>query len=528
MIYIMLGSIIGIRLGIYKDISLFILAIIIMFLIYILNTRKNLNPKDRYFLRKEIFLIDYLPFIKIKDILAFVISTMFFVVYINVFETRYINFENNLLLKNKYSYEKIYILSKRESEYNKIYTVYLIDEKAFGDIKCSKKNKESLKVGKAYLGKVKFNKLEDEFNPKGFIERKYNLSRFKKFKGKGEFFKEKNIYVPVYIKALGNILKLKEDIYLNYGKYIKEKIALGITLGDKEFLEKDILEDFKKLNIYHILSVSGMHVSILIFILSNLKMYFKKIIKIKGLDYVLDLINLIILISYIILTSFSVSTIRAFLMYYLAVIFRKLNLSVRFIDILAFVFVLNVLINPYLIFFAGIYLSFMAVFGIKITRYILETKNALILILVINILMQPVLIYFTSILSLNFLLGNIVITSFSTCIIILTNIFILLFSFNIIIFKFNLFISVILKYILTPIYSLLAFGINVLNKVLIFLIKALKPLTFEDIYMESFSLYFYIIYYILIYFIFKSIKIMKKKKEYLMLNIFEGESSEEE
>ena len=547
MIYIMLGSIIGIRLRIYKDISLFLFSLIIMFLMYFLNEKlknnikNNIKTKKEYFLRKEIYLTDYIIKIGLIDILVFILSTVFFVIYINYFEFKYTKFKEKIFLQKENSItenleKNVYIISKKEGEYNKIYTVYLINEKTIGEIYGSKKSKD-INIGKTYKVKMNLKNLEDEFNPKGFSEKKYYLSKFKQFKAKGIEFKDNKLKIPIHIKVLGNIYKLKEKIYLNYAKYIKDTISLGITLGDKEILKKEVLEDFKRLNIYHILSVSGMHISILIFILSN----FQKTFKTNNLfNYILEVINFIILLSFLALTAFSVSTIRAFFMFYLNKIFKTLNISVRFIDILSFVFILNVLINPYTIFFAGIYLSFLAVCAIKLTTYILKTNNICILILVINILIQPILIYFTNILSLNFLLGNILITSIATCIILLSNIFILVFLFSYFLkllllkafsikillrsnISFDIFFNKAFNLVLNPIYSFISFFINTLNKLLLFFIKLLKPLTLDNIYIEHLSIFFYLIYYLLIYFIFKSIEIMKKKKEYLFLNLFNGD-----
>lgn len=124
MIFIGIGAVIGVLLGIYRNIYPFIFSLIFLLLIYFLSNlkeekinkekeRKKKENKEKsknegikeeklfknYIERKEIFFYDYIINFKLKYILIFVLSTIFFSLYINL---RYKNFENkNERIKKK-------------------------------------------------------------------------------------------------------------------------------------------------------------------------------------------------------------------------------------------------------------------------------------------------------------------------------------------------------------------------------------------------------------------------------------------
>lgn len=599
MIFIGIGAVIGVLLGIYRNIYPFIFSLIFLFLIYFLSNLKQEKAKKEpkvknegikkekihksYLERKEIFFYDYIINFKLKYILIFVLSTIFFSLYINL---RYKNFENkNERIKEKEEYESL-VISKEEGKYSNKYKIYLSSEKIFGELKLAKKTK--IDAGKIYNLKIEFKSLERSFNPSGFDEKLYSYSKFLSFKGKiknAEEYKNRNknksllknnIIFNIYLKYLEKMLKTKSTLKIYFNKYVKSKLALGILLGEKNEIDEKTKEDFMETNIYHVLSISGMHISYIYMFFKifknkiqeknleknlrnketeNTKITVKrKRFNIKNIN--IDYIFLFILFNYIILVGISPSIIRASISVIFFLIKDKFNLSIRFIDILAFSFVVSVLINPFYVFFSGIYLSLFSVLGINIYLYvfrkdfftnfkklkekekenkqnILNIKNKYVLYLV-NILRQsivisfvvqififPILIYFTNKLSFNFILANVLLQFVMPPLIFLGFLFILL-VFFLILFK-NVFMHILIKSrlilnLFNVFLKALGLLIKFLSESLIYISKISKFKT-NEVYIPNINLIYILIYYFLLYFIFKSIYILKRKKEYILVRI---------
>ena len=104
------------------------------------------------------------------------------------------------------------------------------------------------------------------------------------------------------------IFKIKQIIKNNVTELLPKEtssIVLGIILGDTENISKELKEKFKTSSLYHILAVSGTHISYLIigttFILEK-----SKISKRKS-----RILTIIVLVFFMILTGLSPSVVRA-------------------------------------------------------------------------------------------------------------------------------------------------------------------------------------------------------------------------
>lgn len=574
---------IGALLGIYRNIYPFIFSLIFLLLIYFLSNVKEVKAKNEgikkeklhksYLERKEIFFYDYIINFKLKYILIFVLSTIFFSLYINL---RYKNFENKKEKIKKEEYEAL-VISKEEGKYLNKYIIYLSSEKIFGELKAGKKIK--IDEGKTYNLKIEFKNLERSFNPSGFDEKLYSYSKFLSFKGKIKNVEEykiknkskknenknksksktlfkNNIIFNIYLKYLEKMSKTKSALKMYFNKYVKSKLALGILLGEKNEIDEKTKEDFMETNIYHVLSISGMHISYIymFFKILKKKIQEKNIENIKNIN--IDYIFLFILFNYIILVGISPSIIRASISVIFFLMKDKFNLSIRFIDILAFSFVVSILINPFYVFFSGIYLSLFSVLGINIYLYvfrkdfftnfkklkekekenkqnILNIKNKYVLNLlnilkqsivisfVVQIFIFPILIYFTNKLSFNFILANVLLQFVMPPLIFLGFLFILL-VFFLILFK-NVFMHILIKSrlilnLFNVFLKALGLLIKFLSESLIYISKISKFKT-NEVYIPNINLIYILIYYFLLYFIFKSIYILKRKKEYILVRI---------
>lgn len=149
---------------------------------------------------------------------------------------------------------------------------------------------------------------------------------------------------------------LSEKIDRLYGIY--SPLVKALIYGERNELDKGILDNFEKIGIIHILSLSGFHVGILIF----------------GLNFLLSKISIrnraIVIIAilgmYIFVTGLRVSVIRScafFLIYFLSFIYNRRYSLFSTACITASVFLI---INPFLIYDKGFVLSHLGVMSIAL------------------------------------------------------------------------------------------------------------------------------------------------------------------
>lgn len=147
-------------------------------------------------------------------------------------------------------------------------------------------------------------------------------------------------------------------------------LANGILLGDKSYMDKETKTEFVESGAAHILAVSGLHVGILVLFLNfAFGFFFPQKIKFFFIIFCL--------LIYAVLTGLSPAVVRAVLMACLAILAKITNRTYFIVNILAFVFTLQLLIDPFLLFHLGFWLSYLAVVGIIFIQpqLIMETKN---------------------------------------------------------------------------------------------------------------------------------------------------------
>ena len=134
-------------------------------------------------------------------------------------------------------------------------------------------------------------------------------------------------------------------------------ILIGLLLGNTQYIEEDVIQNFRNANISHVLAVSGMHMSYLILI--AMAVFNKPLGKRKAY-----ISSIILILAYMFITGFSPSIVRAGIMGILLIISKLIhkcndvftNISIAVLGIL-----LN---NPYTILSLGFQLSFGGTIGI--------------------------------------------------------------------------------------------------------------------------------------------------------------------
>ena len=143
-------------------------------------------------------------------------------------------------------------------------------------------------------------------------------------------------------------------------------LASALLLGNRELLSDNVLRDFKRAGVYHMLALSGLHVAILIGVFDWL---LKKLFVPRGIRIA---ILTILSFFYVALTGFALSACRAMLM--LWVMYLSLTLG-RIRDAMTALFAavsVIAVINPAAILDIGLQLSFLSTFGVICASIISE------------------------------------------------------------------------------------------------------------------------------------------------------------
>lgn len=281
-----------------------------------------------------------------------------------------------------------------------------------------KKDKEFF-VGDILKLKGKFEKGEIARNYKGFNYRNY----LKQSKIYGIVTAEETNYISNKKDIYFMIGSLKSNLEKQIDKLYKDdysEFLKGILIGNKSGLDEKIIKSFQTANISHILAISGLHISFILFLVNYL---LKKLINNKKIN---NLIVICFLIFFLVLTGSSISCMRACIMNIFMILSSIFNRKNNFYRNFFISFLIIIILNPYNIFSVGLWLSYLGTIGIvlvfdllykilniklklksKILRFILKSFT---LSLSAQIFIFPIMIYFFNSFSLSFFISNIIIS----------------------------------------------------------------------------------------------------------------------
>jgi competence protein ComEC len=132
----------------------------------------------------------------------------------------------------------------------------------------------------------------------------------------------------------------------------------GIILGNKRGIPSELIENFNKAGVSHVVAISGMHITILAAILLYLGIIFGLR---RGQAFYFSTAFIFL---YIILIGLPASAIRAATMGFLFLFAMKLGRLAKATNALLFAASVMLFINPMLVYDIGFQLSFLAVFGL--------------------------------------------------------------------------------------------------------------------------------------------------------------------
>ena len=153
--------------------------------------------------------------------------------------------------------------------------------------------------------------------------------------------------IKIWRINLGN--KIHKEISFDKSGYIE-----ALIFGDKAYLEKDEIINYKNLGTSHLLAISGLHLGVLISLI-----YFI-LLRLRFSVEIIEKIVFLVIPFYMLISGFSPSVLRAGGMIMLYIIFRKNDMTR--LEALLTTFILMTFINPLFIFDIGFELSFLITF----------------------------------------------------------------------------------------------------------------------------------------------------------------------
>lgn len=206
----------------------------------------------------------------------------------------------------------------------------------------------------------------DKINLKGIVEKIHEYKNPVIYYGINPLISKPNFRVKTHNTNLKIISRKK---FLSLNEFFAEKIKTGFTnnfrpeiagflkafiLGDSSELEKNILTDFKKTGLIHVLVVSGSHLTLLISLINSL-------LKKLKLDFKFSFLIIgTITTSYIAIVGIQAAVVRAYIAFMLCQLASLAGREKYEFQILAAAFFIQVLIWPNFIFNFGFWLSYIA------------------------------------------------------------------------------------------------------------------------------------------------------------------------
>lgn len=223
---------------------------------------------------------------------------------------------------------------------------------------------DDIKIGSVFLFKSELSTISKPLNPYQFNYKKYLEKQgvyHQVFLRNAAFIvrdsKEKSIY------SIAENIRNKIETELVKNRFKGEELAVikALILGQRNNISKELLEDYTNAGAIHILAVSGLHVGIILLILSFL---LKPLERLKNGKFIKTFLIVLLLWFFAIIAGLSASVVRAVTMFTAIAIGMTFSRK-TFVQhtLIASMFVL-LLCKPMFLFDVGFQLSYLAVFSI--------------------------------------------------------------------------------------------------------------------------------------------------------------------
>ena len=313
---------------------------------------------------------------------------------------------------------------------------------------------------------------------------------------KGKFTENKNIsngvigdykiedYKVLKSDFIDKLYKRRKYVFESIESKLGERKAALITsvsFGYKSELNDDHKELMKNLGISHVISISGLHLVLVYSVL-------RRLLGVK--------LSLILALVYVLFSGASAPAVRAYIMIVILNLGKIVKRNYNPLASLSLAGIILLLMKPYYIYNLGYVLSFLATLGIilfnkdlnkKLYKLPNSIRNTIAISLSAQILTLPIIILYFNEVSLNFIVGNIVVIPFINVLVVLGNILIFIVE-----------ISSVFNYIMYICHYIIKYIDIIMYKI--------DNMSFDLIYFHYTVAYFYISLLITYYFYKKGFK----------------------
>lgn len=180
---------------------------------------------------------------------------------------------------------------------------------------------------------------------------------------------------------LAHLRYLYMDKLLNYTSFDYKFDLLTLSIGNKSYIESDFFDSLQKLGIYHLFVISGTHVA---FISAFLYFSFRKM---KLPLRTIKILLIISLLLFYLMNIFSPSVFRAVFMAVLLIVTSFFNKK-PYLTIISLSAIVQILINPYIVFHAGFQLSYITTYFILLSKPFIQGQRAFVQLLQITLISE--------------------------------------------------------------------------------------------------------------------------------------------
>ncbi|MDA0177554.1 ComEC family competence protein [Mesoflavibacter profundi] len=223
-----------------------------------------------------------------------------------------------------------------------------------------------------YLTKTNLEEIKAPLNPDQFSYKDY--------------LKNQNVHYQFYVSK-SHIIQLETKTYTLKGiafnfrhlinrklkeyNFSKDELSIinALLLGQRQYITKDVYDNYTNAGAIHILAVSGLHVGIILLILNLL---LKPLERFKHGLYLKTALIFILLWLYALIAGGSASIIRATTMFSIVAIGLNLKRSTNIYNTLGISIFILLLFKPNFLFDVGFQLSYAAVFSIVSIQPLIE------------------------------------------------------------------------------------------------------------------------------------------------------------
>lgn len=189
-----------------------------------------------------------------------------------------------------------------------------------------------------------------------------------------------------------NHIKNKLNNYIDSNIKKSSPYIKTFILGQKDFLEEEVLSSYQNNGLTHLLSISGLHLSLLI---GTIFLILKKLTHRIVTSYIICIVMALI---YMLFLNFTPSILRSGIMYILLSINKIYNLKIKTIDLMYLNLIIILVINPFYLVNLGFQLSYLVSYFLILTSYkIKNIHNYFLKLLITSIISTlasfPILIY---------------------------------------------------------------------------------------------------------------------------------------